>query len=120
MPNGAESTSNIGHPSHVLQQSPHPILQIFLSNLGSAIMGRIYSPRVLKAKMDPPLQRLDPTHRPMRNHRRTTDLVIRLQPLNLLEKKINLVPPLPLEFKFDFFTGGPGVRRGREEERFLI
>jgi len=120
MPDGAESTSNTSHPSHVIQQSPHPILQIFLSNLGSAIMGRICSPRVLKAKMDPLLQRLDPTHRPMRNHRGTTNLVVGLQTLDLPKKKVNLPPPVPLEFQLGFFTGGPGVRRGKEEERFLM
>ena len=43
--------------------------------------------------MDPPLQRLDPPHRPVRNHRSTANLVIRLQPFNLPKKKINLVRP---------------------------
>ena len=70
--------------------------------------------------MDPPLQRLDPTHRPMRNHRGTTNLVVGLQTLDLPEKKVNLAPPVPLEFQLGFFTGGLGVQAGREEERFLI
>ena len=120
MPASTESPSNIGRPSHVLQQPQHPILQIILSNLGSAITGRIRTSLVLKAQMDPLLQWLDPPHRPVCNNRSTSNLVIRLQPLDLLKKEVNLIPPLPLEFQLDFFTGRPRVRVGREEERFLI
>jgi len=96
MPASSESPSNIGRPSHVLQQSQHPILQIILSNLGSAITGGIRPSRILKAQMDPPLQWLDPPHRPMRNHRSTANPVIRLQPLDLPKKKVNLIPPASL------------------------
>ena len=46
--------------------------------------------------MDPPLQRLDPPHRPMRNHRSTANLVIRLQPFNLPKEEVNLIPPVSL------------------------
>ena len=96
MPCSAESSSNIGHLRHVLQQLQHPILQIILSDLGSGITGGIRFPLILEAKMDPPLQWLDPAHRPVRNHRSTTNLVICLQPLNFPEKEVNLVPPAPL------------------------
>ena len=91
-----ESPSNIGRPSHVLQQSHHPILRIIIGNLESAITGRIRPSRILKAQMDPPLQRLDPPHRPMRNHRSTANLVIRLQLLDLPKEKVNLISPASL------------------------
>ena len=116
----AESPGNIGRPWHVPQQFQHPILQIILSNLGLGITGGIRLSRILKAQIDPPLQQLDPVQRPACNHRCTTNPMFCLQLLNLPQKKVNLVPPLPLEFQFDLFTGGPGVQRGREEERFLI
>ena len=95
-PNSAESPSYIGCPWHIHEQFQHPILQIILGNLGSGITGRIRPSRILKAQMDPPLQRLDPPHRPMRNHRSTANLVIRLQPLDLPKEKVNLIPSAPL------------------------
>jgi hypothetical protein len=95
-PGSAESSGNISHLRHVLQQLQHPILQIILSDLGSGITGGIRLPLILEAKMDPPLQWLDPAHRPVRNHRSTTNLVACLQPLNLTEKKVNLLPYAPL------------------------
>ena len=119
-PDSAERPSNISRPWHILQQFQHSILQIILRNLGSGITGRIRLSRILKAQIDPTLQRLDPAHRPMRNHRSTANLVVCLQPLNLPEKKVNLVPPAPLGIPIQLLHGGPGVRRGREKERFLI
>ena len=105
-PASAKSPSNIGHPSHVLQQPQDPILQIIFSNLGLAITGRIRTARILKAQMDPLLQQLDPPHRPMRNNRSTANLVIRLQPLDLLKKEVNLMPPASLGIPTRLFHRG--------------
>ena len=44
--------------------------------------------------MNPPLKRLDPSNGPVRHHGRTSDLVIRLQLLNLPKEKVNLVHPV--------------------------
>ena len=41
--------------------------------------------------MDLPLQRLDPPYLPMRNHRSTANLVIRLQLLDFSKEKVDLI-----------------------------
>ena len=91
MPASSESSSNIGRPDHILQQSCHPFLQFILSNLGSTKTRGIRLPRILKTQMGSLLQRLNPPHQPMRYYGSTISLVIRLQPLNFLEEKINLI-----------------------------
>ena len=59
-PDSTQSPSNIGRLRDILQQPQHPILQIILSNFGSGITGRTRISRILKAQIDPPLERLDP------------------------------------------------------------
>ena len=38
----------------------------------------------------------------------------------IFEEKVNMVPPAPLGIPIRLLHRGAGVRRGREEERFLI
>ena len=80
-------------------------------------MGWIHLSRVLKTQIDPPLQRLDPAHRPARNHRCTTNLVICLQPLDLPEKEVNLVSPTPLGILIRLLHRGArsAKRKGRRK-----
>ena len=117
MPDSTESPSNIGRLRDILQQPQHPILQIILSNLGLGITGWIHLSRVLKTQIDPPLQRLDPAHRPMHNNRSTANLVFCLQPLNLTEKKVNLAPPAPLGIPIQLLHRGARStkRKGRRK-----
>jgi len=106
-------------PVHILQKRSHSNFQIILGNLLPSISSGILLAHILEGKMNPPLKRLDPPNGPMRHHVSSSNLVLRLNFLDLPKEKVNLIPPLPLEFQLGFFTGGLGARRGREEERFL-
>ena len=102
MPASSESSSNIGRPDHILQQSCHRILQFVLNDLGSTKTRGIRLPRILKTQMGSLLQRLNPPHQPMRYYGSTISLVIRLQPLNFSKEKVDLIyvatPGIPTRF----------------------
>ena len=56
-----------------------------------SITGWIHLPRILKSQMNSLLQRLNPLKRPMCYHGSTTNLVIRLQPLDFPKEKVYLI-----------------------------
>ena len=80
-------------PVYILQESGDPTLQLVLRDLLQSISSGIVLTCILKGKMNPPLQRLNPPNSPMRHHRSTRNLVIRLQPFNLPKEKVDLIRP---------------------------
>jgi len=93
MPAGSERPRKTGPPVYILQESGHLTLQFVLRDLLQSISSGILLTRILKGKMNPPLQRLNPSERPMLYHGNTSNMVIRLQLLNLPKEKVNLVHP---------------------------
>jgi len=91
MPVSSEGPRKTRPPAYVLQERGHSILQIILGNLLPSISSRILLTRILKGKINSPLQRLNPPYSPGRHHRSTSNLVFCLQNFNLPKEKVDLV-----------------------------